>query len=202
LTMQMFYRVNGDSTQNRGVNSDVVLPSLSEYLATPEKELDYALPFDHVNATDHDNVGMVSPELKAMLKARSAERVRASKDFAKLAKDVERLKGVLKRKRVPLNEQELKEQMKKEDEDQDKTRDTSEPKMDDPVYKFPRTFTNNEVLRIVEDMLQGTVRAPVQGRRQPERKRGVPVLTTVHDSAILTRSVSEGPRLRFGLVPQ
>ena len=39
---------------------------------------------------------MVSAELKAMLKARSAERMRASKDFAKLAKDIERVKGVLR----------------------------------------------------------------------------------------------------------
>ena len=62
--------------------------------------------------------------------------------------------------------------MKKEDEDQDKTRDDAEPKMDDPMYKFPRTFTNNEVLKIVEDMLQAAAQAPVQGRRQPERKRG------------------------------
>jgi tail specific protease DUF3340 len=176
------------------VHSDVILPSLSEYLATPEKELDYALPFDHVAATDHENMGMVSAELKTMLKARSAERVHASKDFAKLAKDVERLKSVLKRKRVPLNEQELKEQTKKEDADRDKTRDNSEPKVDDPIYKFPRTFTNNEVLKIVEDLLQGTTRAPVQGRRHPAVPRGAPALTTVHDSAIPTRSVSDGYR--------
>src|SRR5207253_8228020 len=33
LTLQQFYRVNGDSTQNRGVASDIVLPSVSEYLS-------------------------------------------------------------------------------------------------------------------------------------------------------------------------
>ncbi len=48
LTMQQFYRVNGDSTQNRGVLSDIVLPSVSEYLSTPEKEMEYALAFDTV----------------------------------------------------------------------------------------------------------------------------------------------------------
>ena len=46
LTMQQFYRVNGDSTQNRGVLSDIVLPSLSEYLATPEKDMEHDAAFD------------------------------------------------------------------------------------------------------------------------------------------------------------
>ena len=85
----------------------------------------------------------------------------------------------MKRKQVPLSEQELKEQMKKEDADQEKTRDNSEPKVDDPVYKFPRTFANNEVLKIVEDLLQGTARAPVQGPLPTTRRcnDGVPVLS-------------------------
>ena len=98
LTMQQFYRVNGDSTQNRGVISDVVLPSLSEYLSTPEKDMDYALAFDRVKPADHQNVGMVPTELKTVLKTRSGERVQASKDFAKLDQEIERLKIVLKRK--------------------------------------------------------------------------------------------------------
>lgn len=183
LTMQMFYRVNGDSTQNRGVSSDVVLPSLSEYLATPEKELDYALPFDRVAAVDHQSVGMVSPELVALLKTRSAERVRASKDFAKLTKEIDQLKTVLKRKRVPLDEQELKDQMKKENADQKKSIDDDVPKVDDPVYKFARTFINNEILKIVEDVLQAPTRAPVQGRRQPDRPRALPA-PPLHKTAV------------------
>ena len=150
-------------------------PSLAERIpGHPGKGLDYALPFDHVQAIDHENVGMVSAQVKAMLKSRSAERVAASKDFAKLAKSVERLKAVLKRKSVPLNEQELKEQTKKEDAEMDKADEPPVPKVDDPVYKFPRTFTNNEVLKIVEDLLQGTARAPVQGRNS-EKRRAAPI---------------------------
>src|SRR5262249_58556656 len=48
LTIQQFYRVNGDSTQDRGVSSDIVIPSLTDVAATGEKELEYALPFDKV----------------------------------------------------------------------------------------------------------------------------------------------------------
>ncbi len=56
LTIQQFYRVNGDSTQNRGVACDIVLPSLSEVAATPEKDLDFALPFDQVKPVTHQNM--------------------------------------------------------------------------------------------------------------------------------------------------
>src|SRR5207249_8956230 len=62
LTIQQFYRVNGDSTQSRGVASDIVVPSLIEHLATPEKELDHALDFDRVDAVEHDDLGLITPE--------------------------------------------------------------------------------------------------------------------------------------------
>src|SRR5439155_12332787 len=105
LTIQQFYRVNGDSTQNRGVLSDVVLPSRTEYVATTEKELDYALAFDHVKPVAHDELGMVPAEVKAVLKARSAERLKNSAEFTKLAKELDLVKTRIARKAIPLNEQ-------------------------------------------------------------------------------------------------
>jgi carboxyl-terminal processing protease len=155
LTMQQFYRVNGDSTQNRGVLSDIVLPSLSEYLSTPEKDMEHALAFDKVKAVNFIGAGMVPAELKAVWKARSAERVKDSKDFAKLAKDIERVKSLRDRKQIPLSEVELKAQMSKEEaEDLDPDKGP-EKKVDGAEYKFPRNFTSTEILKIMEDMLQG-----------------------------------------------
>jgi len=182
LTFQQFYRVNGDSTQNRGVLSDIVLPSLSEHLFTPEKELDYALAFDRVKPAEHQDVGMISPELKAVLKARSAERVKASKDFTKLAKDIDRIKALRDRKKVPLNEEELKEQMSKEEAekaDKDKEDPDLESKPEKGAYKFRRNFINDEALKIMEDLLQGKKLLPAQGRRQDGR--GHPAAATLFD---------------------
>ena len=45
ITIQQFYRPGGDSTQNRGVVSDVELPSLTTQLDVGESDLDYALAF-------------------------------------------------------------------------------------------------------------------------------------------------------------
>lgn len=53
LTIQKFYRVNGDSTQYKGVASDLVLPSMFDYLETGEKYLDYSLPWDQVEGVDY-----------------------------------------------------------------------------------------------------------------------------------------------------
>jgi carboxyl-terminal processing protease len=176
LTMQQFYRVNGDSTQNRGVLSDIVLPSLSEYLSTPEKDMDHALAFDKVKAVKHEAMGMVPADVITSLRTQSAERVKASKDFAKLGKDIERLKGLRDRKQVSLNEAELKAEMSKEeaeDADLEKSGLPPEPKGDNATYKFQRNFINDEILKIMEDFLQGKKAAPAQqGRRERNQKSG------------------------------
>jgi len=48
LTFQMFYRVNGASTQLRGVESDIVLPDSYEYLKLREKDNESSLPFHKI----------------------------------------------------------------------------------------------------------------------------------------------------------
>ena len=55
MTIQQFYRPGGDSTQNRGVVSDVELPSLTTQLDVGESDLDYALTFDQVQPLQHDD---------------------------------------------------------------------------------------------------------------------------------------------------
>jgi len=158
LTIQQFYRVNGDSTQNRGVASDVVLPSMTEVLATGEKDLEHALPFDHVKPADHEELGLVPTDVKDLLKARSAERVKKSADFAKRLKEIEQVKERKERKAVPLNEKELRDQFSKEDAEKADQKDDGLPKdppSDGSPYKFERNFTNNEVLQIMQDFLQG-----------------------------------------------
>ncbi|MFH2122892.1 MAG: carboxy terminal-processing peptidase [Pseudomonadota bacterium] len=48
VTIQKFYRVNGGSTQYKGVESDIALPSLFQYLKSGEQYIDYSLPWDQV----------------------------------------------------------------------------------------------------------------------------------------------------------
>jgi carboxyl-terminal processing protease len=49
LTLQKFYRINGGSTQLKGVTPDIVLPDQYEYLRFRERDNDNALPWDEIS---------------------------------------------------------------------------------------------------------------------------------------------------------
>lgn len=80
ITIQKFYRVNGGSTQYKGVEPDVVLPDLYDYLKSGERNLEYSLPWDSIGAVDYtpfDNNLDV-----AQIRANSLKRVQKDKEFA------------------------------------------------------------------------------------------------------------------------
>ncbi|MGE0610125.1 MAG: carboxy terminal-processing peptidase [Pirellulales bacterium] len=104
ITTQQFYRPNGDSTQNRGVVSDVELPSLTSHLDVGESDLDYALPFDHVEPARYTNVHQVNGAVVDQLRAKSTERCQQSEDFQKVAKDIAKYLDRKSRKSVTLVE--------------------------------------------------------------------------------------------------
>ena len=54
LTIQKFYRISGGSTQYKGVEPDLVVPSLLDYLESGEQYMDYSLPWDQVGEVDFD----------------------------------------------------------------------------------------------------------------------------------------------------
>jgi carboxyl-terminal processing protease len=53
LTLQKFYRINGDATQIKGVTPDVVLPDRLEFLKFREKDNPYALQYDEIAKADY-----------------------------------------------------------------------------------------------------------------------------------------------------
>ncbi|MCX6318250.1 MAG: carboxy terminal-processing peptidase [Bacteroidetes bacterium] len=55
LTLQKFYRINGGSTQLKGVSSDIVLPDNYEYLKLREKDDADALPWDEITEATYSN---------------------------------------------------------------------------------------------------------------------------------------------------
>ncbi len=48
ITIQKFYRVNGSSTQYKGVTPDIILPDQFAHLESGEKFLDYSIPWGQV----------------------------------------------------------------------------------------------------------------------------------------------------------
>lgn len=53
VTIQKFYRINGGSTQYKGVEPDIVVPSMLDYLKTGEKNMENSLPWDTVKDIGH-----------------------------------------------------------------------------------------------------------------------------------------------------
>ncbi|HHB75858.1 MAG TPA: tail-specific protease, partial [Desulfobulbus sp.] len=54
VTIQKFYRITGGSTQYKGVEPDIVAPSMLDYLKTGEKYMDNSLPWDTVQPVDYE----------------------------------------------------------------------------------------------------------------------------------------------------
>ncbi|MCI5144511.1 MAG: tail-specific protease, partial [Candidatus Electrothrix sp. AR3] len=53
ITIQKFYRVNGSSTQYKGVVPDVILPTMLDYLEPGEQYMDNSMPWDQVEPVRH-----------------------------------------------------------------------------------------------------------------------------------------------------
>jgi carboxyl-terminal processing protease len=53
VMIQKFYRVNGSSTQYKGVEPDIVLPNLFEHVKSGERYLDYSLPWDSIDPVEY-----------------------------------------------------------------------------------------------------------------------------------------------------
>lgn len=72
VTIQKFYRVNGGSTQYKGVEPDIVLPSLFQHLKSGEQYLDNSLPWDQVEPVPFSRYGSSPIDLEALLKKSKA----------------------------------------------------------------------------------------------------------------------------------
>jgi carboxyl-terminal processing protease len=153
ITIQQFYRPNGDSTQNRGVVSDVELPSLTTHLDVGEADLDFALKFDQVPAANYTKANMVDKAVVAQLVQLSASRVHDSADFQKAEKRIARYMEQKDRKTVPLMESKYlaeRAELNTEREEEDEFKKLDDPNR--PVVN--RDYYFNEAMAVTEDYLK------------------------------------------------
>lgn len=54
MTTQKFYRINGGSTQLKGVHSDVVVPDRYSYIDIGERDMNNPLPWDRIEKADYE----------------------------------------------------------------------------------------------------------------------------------------------------
>jgi len=111
-TIQKFYRVAGSSTQLKGVESDIVLPSLMDAFEIGEKYMDYALPHDSIRRAPGFRELNRGNLFLSTLKGKSKARVTASKDFKYIADDASRMIERREKNELSLNKQVRKKEMK------------------------------------------------------------------------------------------
>ncbi len=102
VTIQKFYRVTGASTQYKGIVSDIVLPDMFSYVESREKELEYSLPWDQIQAKPFVKWNKFSYNIPD-LKNKSLARVKTNTRFQRLQKNLDFLNKKKKDTIVSLN---------------------------------------------------------------------------------------------------
>ena len=159
VTIQKFYRISGESTQEKGVIPDIELPSRLDGLKSGEKHLDNTLPWDHIASISYQP-WEPAPENIQELRQESQARIAADEDFQQIISDADNaqkrrektqqslLLTDLLAERDKLHDQ--RERMTPHgamatDDDDKKTKSLDEEIADDPYVK--------EGVTILEDML-------------------------------------------------
>jgi len=110
LTIAQFFRVDGGSTQLRGVTPDLSLPGLFDPKTFGEASFDNALPWTQIKPAKHKVAGNMAA-LFPKLQSRHDARVKNEPDFQQFAEDIEELKAQREKRTISLNEPERRKEM-------------------------------------------------------------------------------------------
>ncbi len=102
ITIQKFFRVNGSSTQYKGVTPDIILPDLYGHMESGERHLDYSLPWEKIDDVKHNDWTKHKFNF-SKLKSNSQKRVSSNPKFSKINKSIQWFKERKKIKSKSLN---------------------------------------------------------------------------------------------------
>ena len=102
VTIGKYYRVTGDSVQNRGVIPEILLPSLISTTDVGESNRDSALPWDQIRGVDFATEHVVGGTLETIGRAH-AQRMQNDPDLKALAGDAAAIEQLRLEKTVSLN---------------------------------------------------------------------------------------------------
>ncbi|HJU38464.1 MAG TPA: carboxy terminal-processing peptidase, partial [Tahibacter sp.] len=126
-TIAQFFRINGGTTQLRGVAPDLAFPDSGDAKEFGESSYENALPWSSITPAKYAAVADLKP-LVPMLASRHDARVAKSKEWQYLTEDLAEVKRLRDEKTVSLNE----EARRKERDDQEarkKVRDAEKQKL-------------------------------------------------------------------------
>lgn len=137
LTVQKFYRINGESTQLKGVTPHVVLPDNYRYIKTGEEEQDYAMEWDIIKSTKYTPFEMTPSMSNAI--ASSKKRVMESQIFGKIDENAKRWKEESETDTYTLNIMKFRADQKAKDE-----ANKAFNKLFEPIEEFELTLAEED----------------------------------------------------------
>ncbi|MEA2068754.1 MAG: carboxy terminal-processing peptidase [Verrucomicrobiota bacterium] len=102
LTTAGFYRINGGSTQLKGVTPDIIIPSYLDVMDVGEDSLEHALPWDTIHPAMYRTHASLS-KMVPMLADQSRERIENDEEFQLFLNKRDRLKERFDTKSVSLS---------------------------------------------------------------------------------------------------
>ena len=102
VTIGKYYRITGESTQDRGVSPDIAMPSLIDANEVGESTRDRALPWDHIEPAAFKVEGDLK-SVAANLQKLHNERTADSADFRYLHEDIAALQTMRSQKTLSLS---------------------------------------------------------------------------------------------------
>jgi carboxyl-terminal processing protease len=132
ITMAQFFRVNGGSTQNKGVVPDIRFPSAGDPQEYGERSFDNALPWTSIDAARFDPSGDLS-RVVAVADNLHQKRVVDDQEFGWLLSDIDEYNEHVSETKVSLLESVGRQRMKEEEEERDKRkalRSSGDPLLD------------------------------------------------------------------------
>jgi carboxyl-terminal processing protease len=109
ITIAKFYRINGSSTQHKGVTPDIEFPGAFDDDKYGEDASEFALPWDQISATSYESLGLIGGAKQELLR-RHEVRMQGSQEYKYLLEDLAYLKKMEASNYVTLNEKKFKEQ--------------------------------------------------------------------------------------------
>lgn len=117
LTIQKYYRITGESTQRKGVSSDIQMKDVFSYADIGEKYDDYALAWDKIPGTSFNKRNFLN--IQALQKV-SEERIAKNDNYKLLLEYAQWRENLGKEKTVPLSMQKYSDLMKERKTQDDK----------------------------------------------------------------------------------
>ncbi len=156
VTNAGFFRITGDSTQIKGVESDIHLPSVFEYYSElGEDKLPNAIPWSRVRGEPFRRVATLGPAIE-VLREKSAARLATDERWKKHLERLETVRRINDAAAVPLEREKRLARLREERavfEDDDPTAANGELAEDDDATAKPKTRAERAAARRAKDVV-------------------------------------------------